>query len=50
MSTQAPPHTLTAGVSPAGTPPAGRRNLHAADWLFRWKAASALWPVPAPAS
>ena len=45
MNTQAPRHALTAEVSPAGTPPAGRRNLRAADWLFRSRAASVLWLV-----
>jgi thiosulfate dehydrogenase [quinone] large subunit len=46
MNTQAPPrHALTAEVSPFGTPPGDRRNLAAADWLFRSRAASVLWLV-----
>jgi thiosulfate dehydrogenase [quinone] large subunit len=45
MTTQAPRHALTVDVNAAGTPPAGRRNLRAADWLFRSKAASVLWLV-----
>ena len=45
MNRQAPRHALTAEVSPAGTPPAERRNLRAADWLYRSKAASVLWLV-----
>jgi hypothetical protein len=40
MNTQAPRHALTTEVSPAGTPPTERRNLRAADWLYRSKAAS----------
>lgn len=45
MNTQAPRHALTAEAIPAGTPPAERRNLRAADWLYRSKAASVLWLV-----
>jgi len=45
MNTQAPRHALTTEVSPAGTPPTERRNLRAADWLYRSKAASVLWLV-----
>jgi len=43
MNTQVPRHALPAEVRPAGTPPAGRRNLRAADWLYRSKPASVLW-------
>jgi thiosulfate dehydrogenase (quinone) large subunit len=43
MNTQVPRDALPAEVSPAGTPPAERRNLRAADWLYRSKAASVLW-------
>ncbi|MGD0705389.1 MAG: DoxX family protein [Trebonia sp.] len=45
MNTQAPRDALTAEGGPAGTPPAERRNLRAADWLYRSKAASVLWLV-----
>jgi hypothetical protein len=45
MNTQAPRHALTAAAGPAGTPPAEPRNLRAADWLYRSKAASVLWLV-----
>jgi thiosulfate dehydrogenase [quinone] large subunit len=45
VTTQAPRHALTAEVSPAVTPPAERRNLPAADWLYRSKAAGVLWLV-----
>jgi thiosulfate dehydrogenase [quinone] large subunit len=45
MTTQAPRHALTVEVDAAGTLPARRRNLRAADWLFRSKAASVLWLV-----
>jgi thiosulfate dehydrogenase [quinone] large subunit len=45
MNTQAPRQAPTAEVNPAGTPPAGRRNLRTADWLYRSKAASVLWLV-----
>jgi thiosulfate dehydrogenase (quinone) large subunit len=44
MSTQSPRGALTAEVSPFGAP-GGRRNLAAADWLFRSRAASVLWLV-----
>jgi thiosulfate dehydrogenase [quinone] large subunit len=43
MNTQTPRDALTAEVGTA--PPAGRRNLRAADWLYRSKAASVLWLV-----
>jgi hypothetical protein len=45
MNMQAPRHVLTADVSPSGTPPGERRNLLAADWLYRSKVVSVLWLV-----
>jgi thiosulfate dehydrogenase [quinone] large subunit len=45
MTTQGPRDALPAEVSPAGTPPAERRNLRAADWLYRSKAASVIWLI-----
>jgi thiosulfate dehydrogenase [quinone] large subunit len=44
MKTQSPRGALTAEVSPFGAS-GGRRNLAAADWLFRSRAASELWLV-----
>jgi hypothetical protein len=43
MNTQTPRDARTAEVGPA--PPVGRRNLRAADWLYRSKAASVIWLV-----
>jgi thiosulfate dehydrogenase (quinone) large subunit len=45
MNTQTPRDAPTAEVSPFGAPPDGRRNLRAADWLYRSKAASVIWLV-----
>jgi thiosulfate dehydrogenase [quinone] large subunit len=45
MSTQTPRHAVTAEVSPLGAPPGARRNLRAADWLYRSKAASVIWLI-----
>jgi thiosulfate dehydrogenase (quinone) large subunit len=45
MNTQAPRHAQTAEAVPGGTPPDGRRNLRAADWFYRSRAASVLWLV-----
>jgi thiosulfate dehydrogenase (quinone) large subunit len=45
MNTQAPRHAQTAEADPGGTPPDGRRNLRAADWFYRSRAASVLWLV-----
>src|ERR1700722_532443 len=45
MNMQAPRHALAGEVSPAGTPPGDRRNLRAADWLYRSQAASVIWLV-----
>lgn len=45
MNVQAPRYALTADASPPGTPPGERRNLRAADWLYRSKAASVLWLI-----
>lgn len=45
MNMQAPRHALTADASPSGTPPGEPRNLRAADWLYRSRAASLLWLV-----
>jgi thiosulfate dehydrogenase [quinone] large subunit len=45
MNTHAPRHAQTAEADPAGTPPAERRNLRAADWLYRSRAASVIWLV-----
>jgi hypothetical protein len=42
---QAPRYALTGEVRPAGTPLGERRNLRAADWFFRSKAASVIWLV-----
>ena len=43
MTTQTPRDALPAEAGPVQ--PAGRRNLRAADWLYRSKAASVLWLV-----
>ena len=43
MNTQTPRDARTAEVGPA--PPVGRRNLRAADWLYRSKAASVIWLI-----
>jgi thiosulfate dehydrogenase (quinone) large subunit len=43
MNTQTPRDALPAEVGPVQ--PVGRRNLRAADWLYRSKAASVLWLV-----
>jgi thiosulfate dehydrogenase [quinone] large subunit len=45
MHTQAPHYELTGEAGPAGTPPGGRRNLRAADWLYRSRAASVIWLI-----
>jgi thiosulfate dehydrogenase [quinone] large subunit len=45
MSMQAPRHALPADASPSGTLPGARRNLRAADWFYRSKAASVLWLI-----
>jgi len=45
MNMQAPRYALAGEVRPAGTPPGDRRNLRAADWLYRSKAASVIWLV-----
>ena len=42
---QAPRDELTADASPPGALPGEQRNLRAADWLFRSRAASVLWLV-----
>jgi thiosulfate dehydrogenase [quinone] large subunit len=43
MNTQTPHDALPAEAGPVQ--PVGRRNLRAADWLYRSKAASVLWLV-----
>jgi thiosulfate dehydrogenase (quinone) large subunit len=45
MDAPSPSGALTAEVSPDRTSPVSRRNLRAADWLYRSKAASVLWLV-----
>jgi thiosulfate dehydrogenase (quinone) large subunit len=45
MNPPAPRHALPAEGIPAGTAPAERRNLRAADWLYRSRAASVIWLV-----
>jgi thiosulfate dehydrogenase (quinone) large subunit len=45
MNTQVPRHGMTAEAGSSGTPPGGRRNLRAADWLYRSKAASVIWLI-----
>jgi thiosulfate dehydrogenase [quinone] large subunit len=45
MTTQAPRHAPAAEAIPARTLPDGRRNLPAADWLYRSRAASVIWLV-----
>src|ERR1700729_3076462 len=45
MNTQTSRGALAAEVSPLRRPPTERRNVRAADWLFRSKAASVLWLV-----
>jgi hypothetical protein len=45
MSALSPRGALTAEVSLDRTEPPSRRNLRAADWLYRSKAASVLWLV-----
>ena len=45
MHAQTPRDVPTTEVSTFGAPPGGRRNLRAADWLYRSKAASVLWLV-----
>jgi thiosulfate dehydrogenase (quinone) large subunit len=45
MTMQAPRDELTADASPPGALPGEQRNLRAADWLFRSRAASVLWLV-----
>ncbi len=42
---QAPRHAQNVDASPLGAPPGERRNLRAADWLYRSKAASVVWLV-----
>ena len=43
MNVHAQRYGLAGEVSPAGPPPDNRRNLRAADWFFRSKAASVIW-------
>jgi len=45
MHTQTPRDTINTEVSPFGAPPGDRRNLRAADWLYRSKAASVIWLI-----
>ena len=45
MHAQTPRDVPTTEVSPFGAPPGGRRNLRAADWLYRSKAASVIWLI-----
>jgi thiosulfate dehydrogenase (quinone) large subunit len=45
MHTQTPRDALTTEASPFGAPPGERRNLRAADWLYRSKAASVIWLI-----
>jgi thiosulfate dehydrogenase (quinone) large subunit len=45
MNTQAPRDAPAAEAVPAGRQPAERRNLRAADWFYRSRAASVLWLV-----
>lgn len=45
MNTQAPRDALTTDANPPETPPGDRRNLRAADWLYRSKAASVIWLI-----
>ena len=45
MHTQAPRYELSGDAGPAGAAPGGRRNLRAADWLYRSKAASVIWLI-----
>jgi thiosulfate dehydrogenase (quinone) large subunit len=45
MNTQAPRHALTDDAIPSGTLPDEHRNLRAADWFYRSKAASVIWLI-----
>jgi thiosulfate dehydrogenase (quinone) large subunit len=45
MHTQTPRDALTTEATPSGGLPGERRNVRAADWLYRSRAASVIWLI-----